>query len=56
VRERNRALDLWSIRRAAEGAEAIAHKYAGPRDTIRIDGLLLTPWRWPRHIVNAWQP
>jgi putative endonuclease len=56
VVERNRALDLWSIRRAAEGAEAIAHKYAGPQDTTRIDGLLLTPWRWPRHIVNAWQP
>ena len=22
----------------------------------RIDVLLLAPGRWPRHIVNAWQP
>jgi putative endonuclease len=54
--ERNRALDAWSIRRAAEGAEAVAHRFAGPRDTVRIDGLLLSPWRWPRHLVNVWQP
>lgn len=54
--ERNRALDLWTIRRSAEAAEAVAHRFAGPRDTVRIDGLLLSPWHWPRHIVNAWQP
>jgi len=23
---------------------------------VRIDVLLLAPRRWPRHIVNAWQP
>lgn len=56
VRERDRALDLWTIRCVAEGAEAVGHRYAGPKDTMRIDGLLLTPWRWPKHIVNAWQP
>ena len=56
VVERDRALDLWTIRRAAEGAEAVAHRFARPDDTIRIDGLLLAPGRWPRHIVNAWQP
>jgi putative endonuclease len=54
--ERNRALDLWTIRRSAEAAEAVAHRFARPLDTVRIDGLLLSPWRWPRHIVNAWQP
>ena len=56
ARERDRALDAWTIRCVAEGAEAVGHHFAGPRDTMRIDGLLLTPWRWPRHIVNAWQP
>ena len=25
-------------------------------DAPRIDVLLLAPGRWPRHIVNAWQP
>ncbi len=54
--ELNRALDLWTIRRSAEAAEAVAHRFAGPRDTVRIDALLLSPWRWPRHMVNVWQP
>ena len=56
LEERNRALDAWSIRRAAEGAEAIAHRFAGPKDTVRIDGFLVSPWRLPRHEVNVWQP
>ena len=36
--------------------EAVAHRFSRPGDTIRIDVLLLAPGRWPRHIVNAWQP
>lgn len=23
--------------------------------TVRWDVIALAPWRWPRHIVNAWQ-
>lgn len=23
---------------------------------IRFDAILFTPWRWPRHIVDAWRP
>ena len=54
--ERDLAIDSWRLRRVAAAAEAVAHRYAAPRDTIRIDVLLLAPGRWPRHIVNAWQP
>ena len=50
------AIDEYRLRRVAAAAEAVAHRFAGPRDTIRIDVLLLAPGRWPRHIVNAWQP
>ena len=50
-----RAQELLDRLRAREG-EAVAHRYARPGDTIRIDVLLLAPRRWPRHIVNAWQP
>ena len=54
--ERNRALDLWTIKRSAEASEAVAHRFVRPGDTIRIDGFLVCPWRWPKHIPNAWQP
>lgn len=50
------AVDEYRLRRVAAASEAIAHLYAGPADTLRIDVLLLAPGRWPRHIVNAWQP
>ena len=50
------AIDEYRLRRVAAAAEAVAHRYSGPGDDLRIDVLLLAPGRWPRHIVNAWQP
>ena len=50
------AIDEYRLRRVAAAVEAVSHHYARPEDTIRIDVLLLAPGRWPRHIVNAWQP
>ena len=50
------AIDEYRLRRVAAAVEAVAHRYSRPTDTIRIDVLLLAPGRWPRHIVNAWQP
>jgi putative endonuclease len=50
------AIDAWRLRRVAAAAEAVAHRYARKDDAIRIDVLLLAPRRFPRHIVNAWQP
>ena len=50
------AIDDYRLRRVAAAAEVAAHRYARPGETIRIDVLLLAPGRWPRHIVNAWQP
>lgn len=50
------AIDTYRLRRVAAAAEAVAHRYAGAGETIRIDVLLLAPGHWPRHIVNAWQP
>jgi len=50
------AIDEWRLSRVAAAVEAVSHRYAMPGDTIRIDVLLLAPGRWPRHIVNAWQP
>ena len=54
--ERDLAIDPWRLRRVAAAAEATAHRFAAPGDTLRIDVLLLAPRHWPRHIVNAWRP
>jgi putative endonuclease len=50
------AIDEYRLRRVAAAVEAVAHRYVRPRDTMRIDVLLLAPRRFPRHIVNAWMP
>ena len=55
-RELDTAIDAYRLRRVAAAVEAVAHRHIRPGDTIRIDVLLLAPGRWPRHIVNAWQP
>jgi putative endonuclease len=56
VIERDRAIDAYRLRRVAAAVESIAHRYMREGDELRIDVLLLAPRRWPRHIVNAWQP
>ena len=50
------AIDAYRLRRIAAAVEAVGHRYARDGEDIRIDVLLLAPGRWPRHIVNAWQP
>jgi putative endonuclease len=54
--ELDRSIDPWRLRRVGAAAEAIAHRYLRRGDSVRIDVLMLAPRRWPRHIVNAWQP
>jgi putative endonuclease len=50
------AIDAHRLRRVAAAASALAPRYARDGDDLRIDVVLLAPGRWPRHIVNAWQP
>ncbi len=47
------AIDPYRLRRVAAAAEAVAHRHARPDDLVRIDVLLLAPWRFPRHLENA---
>jgi putative endonuclease len=54
--ERDMAIDAYRLRRVAAAVEAVAHRFLREGDNPRIDVLLLAPGRWPRHIVNAWQP
>jgi putative endonuclease len=50
------AIDARRLARVAAAAEVLAPRYARGDDDLRIDVILLAPGRWPRHIVNAWQP
>jgi putative endonuclease len=56
ARELDLAIDEYRLRRVAQAADAVTHRFARAGETIRIDVLLLAPGQWPRHIVNAWQP
>jgi len=48
------AIDHHRLRRVAAAANALAPRYARSGEDIRIDVILLCPWRRPRHIANAW--
>ncbi|MCX7864406.1 MAG: YraN family protein [Novosphingobium sp.] len=54
--QRDCSIDAWRLRRVAAAAEMLAPRFARDGDRLRIDVLLLAPWRFPRHIVNAWMP
>lgn len=43
-----RAAEAWLAMRPERWPEPL-----GP--TIRFDMMLVAPWRWPRHVPNAWQ-
>lgn len=48
------AIDAHRLRRVAAAAEAMVHKYDKGTDAVRIDVILVAPWRLPRHLVNVW--
>lgn len=54
VREAGLALDEWRLRRVAAAAEALAQRYAGAGDDIRLDAIFIVPRRLPRHMANIW--
>jgi putative endonuclease len=52
------ALEGRRLERVTAAVAALAHRYAGPEDAVRIDAMLVAPGRWPRHLTNihhAWR-
>ncbi len=41
-------------RRISRAANALLARYGRGCEAIRIDAVLITPWRTPRHVVGAW--
>lgn len=50
------AIDAWRLRRVAAAAAMLAPRLARPTENVRVDVMLLAPWRRPRHLTNVWQP
>lgn len=48
------AVDPWRLRRVAAAAEILAPRHARRGQDIRIDLMLIAPWRLPRHRTNVW--
>jgi putative endonuclease len=49
------ALDDYRLRRVSRAAEALLSRYMRDGDTVRIDAMFMTPWRFPRHLRNISQ-
>ncbi|MEW6575937.1 MAG: YraN family protein [Pseudomonadota bacterium] len=48
------AIDGWRLRRVAAAAEQLLPRYGKGTENMRIDVILVAPWRWPHHLVNVW--
>jgi putative endonuclease len=48
------AIDEYRLRRVAAAANALAYRYGKGALDIRIDVILITPWKLPLHLVNVW--
>ncbi len=48
------AIDAYRLRRVVAAAESLLAKYGKDADSVRIDVILVAPWRLPRHLANVW--
>ena len=48
------ALDRRRLQRVARAAEMLGPRYTRSGDDIRIDAVLVKPWRVPKHLSNVW--
>lgn len=46
------ALSPASLRRVARAARQLGPRHIRPQDFVRLDAILVAPWRFPRHLVN----
>jgi putative endonuclease len=48
------AIDHPRLRRVAAAADVLYPRYAQGAENVRIDVILVAPWRLPHHLVNVW--
>lgn len=49
------SLDRRRLVRVAAAAEMLIPRYAQPGDDIRIDAVLISPGKLPKHLEHVWQ-
>lgn len=49
------AIDPSRLRRVIVAAERLAPRYMRAGDDVRVDAILIVPFRWPQHLTNIWQ-
>ncbi len=49
------AIDAFRLQRVVAAAQMLAGRYGDGAQSIRIDVILVAPWRWPRHLTNVGQ-
>lgn len=48
------AIDGPRLKRVAAAADLLYPRYAKGAENVRIDVILVAPWRLPHHLVNVW--
>ena len=48
------AIDEYRLRRVVDSAHALVARYGAGAEDIRIDVMLVRPWRVPVHLKNVW--
>lgn len=48
------AIDEFRLRRVVAAAEGLVPRYGAGATDIRIDVMLIRPWRLPVHMKNVW--
>jgi putative endonuclease len=48
------AIDDYRLRRVTAAAEALVARYGAGAEGVRIDVMLVRPWRLPIHLKNVW--
>lgn len=48
------AIDEYRLRRVVDAAQALLPRYGKGAQEIRIDVILVQPWRLPVHLKNVW--
>ncbi len=49
------AIDAFRLRRVMAAADMLTARYGQGMESIRIDVILVAPWRVPRHLINVGQ-
>lgn len=49
------ALHAGQARRCAAAARWLAPRWGWPGACLRLDAVVIRPWRWPVHLVGVWR-